>query len=196
MAGKRCILGMSGFGKTTLARQLVRDVPRLLVFDPTEDADALRLDYAAFAGYLEQRWSAPRWRVALWERKYADKFCAWAVVVGKRVASAGGLGVVIDEGDLVARPNAEPDAFRELMARGRHYEIDVIGIARRSTEISRDLTALADTLYVFRTQEPRDVAYLGGIIGIDHARVLPTLQRYEYLEWTPAGCERKQLAVN
>jgi hypothetical protein len=180
-------------GKSTLARRLVADAPRLLAFDPQSEHDGLQLDYRAFAAYLETRWWTERWRVTLYEASEAARFAAWAWVVGKWTQGRG-LVVLIDEADMMAPPMREPAALRELMARGRHHAIDVVAIARRPAEVSRLITSQAAELYCFRIHEPRDVTFLGGIMGAD-AKQLPELQPFEYLRWTPAGTTKLQLAV-
>jgi len=55
---------------------------------------------------------------------------------------------------------------------------------RRPAEISRNITAGANRLYLFRTQEPRDIEYFRSIIG-DRAFELMDVPQYSglYLDY-------------
>jgi len=55
------------------------------------------------------------------------------------------------------------------MRRGRHFGVAVVACTRRPAELSRNVTAFASDMYVFRTQEPRDLVYLTGYLGRDAA---------------------------
>lgn len=189
-ATKQTVLGITGMGKSCLVRQLVADVPRLIAHDPQEDYDTLRVDARGLGDFLEARYQTPRWRVGLYEGGHGAAFCAWAWAIAKR---SPGLVVLIDEADMVAPPNGEPQGFKELCARGRHVDALLLAVARRPTEVSPLIRSQSERLYVFRTQHPPDVAYLAGIMGGDAARVLPTLQRFEFIEWTPAGWHKQTL---
>ena len=50
----RCNFGMRGYGKSTLARAMVRARPRLLVCDPMIEHEALALEIGEFESYIDQ----------------------------------------------------------------------------------------------------------------------------------------------
>jgi len=74
------------------------------------------------------------------------------------------------------------------------------GLHARPAELSRNVTAFASDMYVFRTQEPRDLVYLTGYLGRDAAAVVEELPlpvitsstlTVQYVHWTlRAGASR------
>jgi hypothetical protein len=181
----RCVFGMRGSGKSTLARQLVAEAPRLLVHDPMREHDCLHLELDAFAEFFE-RSPLDRFRVGLCELGAEEEFCAWAWVLGQRVP-AHQLTILLEEADLVAPPGRETPIFRKLIAQGRHYGIAPVAVSRRPAEVSRYLTAQAHELYVFRSQEPKDLTYLRAFIGAEATERVAAFERFEYVRWTDSG---------
>lgn len=182
----RFVCGIRGYGKTTLARQLVAGAPRLLAYDPFGEHDALALDYADLVDYLDYVDSLERFRVGLREAGHEEEFCALALVIGRRLQQeppGRQLVVLLEEADLVARPGQEPPVFQDLVARGRHEGIELVAVSRRPAEVSRLITSQAEYFYVLRAQEPRDVTYLRGYIGEAAAAAAQQLPKFHYLAW-------------
>jgi DNA helicase HerA-like ATPase len=180
----RAILGQRGFGKSTLARALVADRTRLLVFDPMHEHDALPLGWRDFELYteaLDRGGYARGFRIGLIDTiEHEEDFCAWAWEIAGR---CGGLTVLADEADMLAVPGQETEIFRRLVAQGRHYAIEFLACSRRPAELSRYLTGQADELYIFRCQEPRDLAYIRSFCGREAAEQIQELQPFHYLAW-------------
>lgn len=65
--------------------------------------------------------------------------------------------LVLDEADAFSLENAP--CFDYLVRYGRNRNIDLLTGCRRPAEISRNITAGANRVYAFRTQEPRDIEY-------------------------------------
>lgn len=190
----RVVLGMRGFGKTTLVRELVAAEPRMLAYDPLDEHGCLALEWEAFRRYVDANLPSPRFRLALVDdADWSEDFCAIARVLAERQP---GYLLLLEEADLVAAPGQEPPAFKWLMRRGRHFGVAVVACTRRPAELSRNVTAFATEMYVFRTQEPRDLAYLIGYIGRDAAAQVeelpaPVITRdaltVTYVHWTLTG---------
>lgn len=173
-----CVVGRRGTGKTTKARELVADARRLLVHDPFAEHDALHLDYGPFCDYLDAS-PLDQYRVALIEGGAEEEFCATAWAIGETYEQRGdrdGFTVLLEEADLVAQPGRETPVFRRLCAQGRHYAIRLFACSRRPAEVSRLLTSQAAEFYVFQMQEPKDMTYLGGLLGKDVAGEAAELQ--------------------
>lgn len=85
--------------------------------------------------------------------------------------------LVVEEASLYCSPTLLPDEVAQLIRYGRHQEIDQVYVARRPSELHRDLTANADVLVTFRQQEPRDLIYLRSFYGRE-ADELPRLPDY------------------
>lgn len=77
----------------------------------------------------------------------------------KSLDTPGNL-LLLDEIDLLAGAHGYLHSWvREAVHYGRHLGISIIGCARRPANIHRDLTALATTVYLGQTTEPRDLDY-------------------------------------
>ncbi len=190
----RCVLGVRGHGKSTVARQLVRDRRRLLVYDTRREHEALPLSFTDFERYVDavaaDGFSRP-FRVAMTDIGFEEDFCAIAWTVGERLTALRGhdargteLTVFLDEADQVAQPGREMPIFKRLASQGRHNGIELVACARRPVELSRLLTANADDLVLCRTQEPDDVRYLRSIIGDDAGAAVSELPRFECVRWS------------
>lgn len=179
-----------------MARQLTAAAPRVLAYDPFSEHDALPLDYHDLVDYLDYAESLGAFRVGLEEAGHEEDFCALAIALGRRLQQEcppGGLLVLLEEADLIARPGQEPPVFQDLVARGRHAGIELVAVSRRPAEVSRLITSQAEYFYVFRTQEPRDVVYLRGYIGEAAAGAAQQLSAFRYVAWR--GGEWSEIAL-
>jgi hypothetical protein len=70
---------------------------------------------------------------------------------------ANGGTLILDECDGFNISNAP--CFDWLIRYGRNRNIDLITGCRRPAELSRNITAGANKLFIFQTQEPRDIEY-------------------------------------
>jgi hypothetical protein len=179
----RCIFGMAGHGKTTLARQLVAGERRLLAWDPDGEHDVLRLQWDDFCAFMDRE--PATFRVGLQDDDdLAEHFCAVAWELGAERASGTRLVVLMEEADEVAIPGQEPPIVKRLIRRGRHHGIEVVACSRRPAEVSRRLTSQARELYLFSTQEPKDLTYLRTFVGPEPTEAVAQLGRFEYVHWT------------
>lgn len=183
------LLGKSGSGKSTQARYLSRTARRVLAHNPngevygpewTATADRRELiELLADPGACRINWTGAAVARSERERMAAFEFanrCAWA---------CGNLTIVWDEVDTFTGDGLTPIAYRIVNA-GRHRGLRVLACSRRPFRVPRDLSANATRIIVFRMTEPRDVAYLRSIAG-ESADVLPTLWRFQALDWTEYG---------
>jgi hypothetical protein len=204
----RVVLGMAGYGKSSLTRQLIAGAERLVALDPKEEYDALALSWDDFCAYVD-RMPLDRFRVSCLEADRGEEVCAIAYAVGEIVAERSGarVTVLLEEADLVAPPGREPAAFKKLVAQGRMFTgrrggIDLITVVRRPPEISKLVRAMMNELYIFRTQDADDLVELRGFIGDDAAALVAAFKHptdnggiAEYVHWTPRSWTRGQLAV-
>ena len=83
----------------------------------------------------------------------------------------GGGTLVLDEVDCFS-VSAAP-CYDQLIRYGRNRNIDLITGCRRPAELSRNITAGANKLFVFQTQEPRDVDYYEStVLGADAEKLM------------------------
>lgn len=86
--------------------------------------------------------------------------------------------LVLDEADAFSLDQAP--LFDWLVRYGRNRNVDLLTGCRRPAEISRNITAGANRLYMFRTQEPRDIEYFRQVFG-DRAFELMEVEPYSGL---------------
>jgi hypothetical protein len=192
----RLFLGKGGSGKSTLARHQIGDAPRVLICDPNgetswaEGADVIdeRADLARAA--MTPRWRIC-WRGMIGAKSPAETREAWDWA--NRVAlAAGDCLIVWDETDILCAGGALPQAAYRIVNAGRHSGVRLYACARRPYRLPRDLSANAARLIVFRSTEPRDLAYLREVIGEEAAARLPHLAPYHALDWTETGTVKEK----
>ena len=88
--------------------------------------------------------------------------------------------LVIDEADGFNIYSAP--CFSELIRYGRNKGVHILTGCRRPAELDRNITAGANCIYIFQTQEPRDIEYFSKtLIGKQHAESLKNLPDYHGL---------------
>jgi hypothetical protein len=91
------------------------------------------------------------------------------------------LTVLIEEADLRCSPQYMVPALDKLIRYGRHWGVSIVALARRPAEISRHLTAQADTIVSFQTVEPRDLDFFRARCSDAFAELLPRLEPYAWV---------------
>jgi DNA helicase HerA-like ATPase len=155
------ILGMKGSGKSTLAREIVMTRERVLVIDASgeyEDLPGAIVVYGArnASERLIELKDKQRW-ILVASDLLDDEETMHLLAVAFEVPS---IMIVLEEASLYCDPYRLPDEISRIIRYGRKREIDMIIIARRPSEINRELTAQSDIVVSFKQMEPIDVSYL------------------------------------
>lgn len=87
--------------------------------------------------------------------------------------------LILDEADGFSITNAP--CFDQLVRYGRNRNVDLITGCRRPAEISRNITAGANQIFAFRTQEPRDIDYFSSTVFGERAEELMRVEPYSGL---------------
>jgi DNA helicase HerA-like ATPase len=176
------VIGKRGSGKSYLVKHLTREARRLVIYDIiTEYKHGVcfgaedRVDCLAFWHKVYKG----SFRIIYRPLKVKDEI-DW---IAKGVFILGNITFVIEEIDAVCTAWIMPDALNCCVQRGRHKNIELIGVTPAPFGINRDLTRQAKRIYVFNTNEPKDLDYLSMLLGGDVKRIVPALGSYEFLEW-------------
>jgi len=181
------VFGKRGSGKTVKARNEVRGHDRVLFYD------TLGHDYTD--GVVLE--SLPELK-DFWLRVYRGSFRIvyrpvdpqedFAEVCGL-VYAAGDMAFVVEEVDMFFRGDVTCSEFRHIIQRGRHQEIELIGVTQRPKGFGRLLTSQVETFYMFKTSEPVDLDYFRERVGQEVADILPTLEQYHYVKYADSSGE-------
>jgi len=98
------------------------------------------------------------------------------------VIACKNLTLVVEELDIYCRQGRTCPEFFEIIRRGRHHNIELIGVSQRPHGFGRDLTSQAKEFYIFNTREPKDVAYLKDYFGEYLVSKVEQLQEFEYVK--------------
>jgi DNA helicase HerA-like ATPase len=159
------IFGRKGSGKSTLVGQITSDHRRVFVFDSMGEYDETRgfvvcYGLAECARAMVELRRSPLFRLSLRVDRVEDflKLLRIAYEIPDTL-------LVIEETSLYCSPSRLPDDLSRLVRYGRHRKLNIVFVARRPSEIHRELTAQSDVIVTFRQHEPRDVDYLKSFIG-------------------------------
>jgi len=184
--------GQKGSGKSTLVREIMLDRERVFFVDTVGEARAadgfeIVFGFEPCVNAMLAAAKRERFRLALRCQHTDDmlKLCTMAYEVPRQLT-------VVEETSFYCSPSYLPPELSTLIRYGRHREIDQFYVARRPSEIHRDLTANSDLVVSFHQHEPRDVAYLRAIGG-PQAEAVRALPKYRVLAW--GDLERAPLAV-
>jgi len=177
------VMGKRGSGKSVLTKFLIRNVNRLVVYDiMTEYVEGVTFD------------DIERQRLAVfWALVYKQDFrivyrpmqpkeeIEW---IAEAVFALGDLTFVVEEIDSICTPFDIPLPMQAIIQRGRHKNVEMIGVTPAPFGIHRDLTRQAKDIFVFKTTEPRDVQYLQRLLGSRIEHKLAALEQYEFIHWS------------
>lgn len=106
-------------------------------------------------------------------RNYFDTVC--------RIVMAGGnLAFIVDEVDMYFKNGDPGEAFGDVIRRGRHHDVELIGITQRPRQMG-ELRSMANVLYIFETHEPSDLAYFRQAFSEKLIEMIKRLKQYEYV---------------
>lgn len=160
------IMGQKGSGKTTLAMEIIESRPRVLVIDPSGEYEEMKgaivvMGAEDAANSLNELQEKPRFLLVASDLLDDDETMDLLAVA----FTIPNILIVIDECSLYCDPHSLPEDIARLIRYGRKKEIDLIFIARRPSEIHRELTAQSDLVVTFRQMEPIDITYLRARAG-------------------------------
>jgi hypothetical protein len=181
-----CIFGKRGTGKTWLAHKLIRGKTRLIIFDPLRQFQGGKefervpemVRFCREGGFREDK-KLP-FVVIYRPRQAREEF----PYVARLAFEVGSLCLLAEEISWAISPAKMDPAIEALIRYGRHKDVELIGISRRPPEVNRDLTSNANEVYIFRTHEPRDIAYFREVLGYEAADSLPNLPEFTPYIWS------------
>ncbi len=176
----RLIFGKRGCGKTKLAQSLIAPQPRVIVYDTLgEYTDGVLIDQQETLGLFWLKVYRHQFRIVYQPLDPEGEF-DWCC---RLVWECGHVTFLVEELDRYAKPLGMSLALKEIVQRGRHREIELIGVTQRAANIDRLITSQAKEMFIFNTTEPRDIDYFKDTIGSDVTELLADLKEFEFVRW-------------
>ena len=203
-----CVYGATGSGKSTCAKALLKDRPKVVVFDPMGEyggrkgwISARTIEDAERA--MARQWARGPVRVAyVCPSGREDEAAALADLCwraqGRFPADPRPLTLVLEEANR-AYPNKRlppsAAALDVVTLQGRHRGISLLVISQRPALISTDLRGQATRLNVFQLPGPHDRRAVDEVCdGV--AGPLRSLARYEFIRIEGVRFERWRTLKN
>lgn len=195
------IFGASGSGKTTKALSIIKNVNRLIVFDPLDEfgykfakfTDVKSLTKAIIKNYatgFKVRF-VPNLGQA---KKQLSEICVFLKLLqsGYKINKLSSLVTLyVDELDLgfpLNESRADPEnGFYYLCCRGRHYGINIVGVSQRMSLVDLPFRANLSDMYIFRLADFNDIKSACAMIGNQYKSQIQSLQNYKYIYKNPHG---------
>jgi AAA+ ATPase superfamily predicted ATPase len=178
------VLGRRGCGKTTIIKEKIENISRLVILDTLAEFDNgdIISDPIEFINELS-RLKDGYFQIVF--RPFEIEPLKAFDIVAKSSWIVGDMLSVIDEIDLIASPISIPFELSRNLRYGRHRGLSMIAASRRAAEIPRLLTSQSDEIISFNQSEPRDIQYLASCCGNQFAEMTSNLQRFQYLQFDP-----------
>ena len=168
------VYGKTGTGKTSLAQKIIAEKKRVIIIDPKDEYE----DGLIFSNLLDLfqfmiSYNPKEFKfICRFESDLEHEYLFSLCQVIEDVL------LVVEEAEIYISPFAKSSTFLDLCRYGRHHNISILGIARRSSELSINFRSLVTRLISFKQTEPRDLKIMEEL-GFKDIDKLP---EYEYQE--------------
>lgn len=147
------VLGMTGEGKTTKAKELALEFPRRIYLDTNEEYDGTIVrSYSDFDAFIRAHNNDESFSLCCrfdFAREYEGVVeAAWWI---------GNVCLIAEECEAYISPRDPDSPMNRIINRGRHRNVSVIAIGRRQTELSRVIRAQGTRFISFRQNLPQDI---------------------------------------
>lgn len=175
-----CVFGKRGSGKTTIIKGSLEELPGpVVVIDVLGNFDSDEYiqtdDLGDCVDYVTDYARDPKGKIKVFVLKTPDPDLATEYMSSILWELHGGT-LVLDEVDSITYQKGS--CFDQLIRYGRNRNVNIITGCRRPAELSRNITAGANKIYVFQTQEPRDIDYFKSTVLGEKAKNLNILSQY------------------
>lgn len=173
------IFGKRGSGKTTIIRGNLDSMPGpvvvLDVLGNFENSGIVTNKTSEIISLIQDYKKDPRDKEKIFVLRCQDPDLAIEYISASLYESGGGT-LVLDEVDAITY--VKGSCFDQLIRYGRNKGVHIVTGCRRPAELSRNITAGANKIYVFQTQEPRDIDYFKSTVLGEKAKNLNILPQF------------------
>lgn len=183
------VLGKTGSGKTTWARNYIKTLSRVIVAEAGYNEFDI-IPCPTFDSLIDKIEKEDKGGRGIFRVSYTPLYHEQPMMFDVARCTKN-VHLVIEEADRYDDPRS-CEEYDEIISRGRHYGVSIIGISLYPAKIPASLRSQASRVICFRQHEPKDVKYFYDVIG-EAADQLPTLGQFEFLDWTPTGLTKGKL---
>jgi len=174
----KLIFGKRGSGKTVLAQSLIKDQARWLVYDTLGEYETGVI--VEDLPTLKSFWKEVYWQKFKIIYQPLDPEGEFDTIC-ELVWECQNMTFLVEEVDRYSRPLAMSLPMKEVVQRGRHRSIELIGVTQRPHIVDRLITSQAKEMFIFSTTEPRDIQYFKDTIGGNVEDKIVELKEYEFV---------------
>lgn len=172
------IFGQKGYGKTSLARGLMRNVKRgvildTLMYEYTEEDGVICVTYEDVLNELKRIATAKEESFSIVAR------CPEDVRFFNLLDGLENTTFLIEEMDTFSDLHNIPESIAMHYKYGRHKQNNMIALSRHAQEISPEIRKQSDVVISFRQEEPNVLKYLA-MTNYILTKKLPALKKGEY----------------
>lgn len=181
----KIIIGKPGSGKSKKALNLVKECRRVLIFDTLGHDYSDGVVFYDLAG-LKAFWRsvyAKSFRIIYRPLNDIEEFDE----VCKLVWACRDMTFLAEELDTFCPNGKSIPSFIRILKRGRHRDIHFIGITQRPMGINRNVTAMANEVFVFNTDEPGDLDYFKDRLSAEAVEKIIALEPYQWIRFENRG---------
>lgn len=176
------VIGKRGSGKSYLVKKMIADEKKLFIWDLMSEYEQGVIFEQETLTKMCQFWQDHYRRPHRIIYRPLNPKAEMDFIAGC-IYSLGDITFVVEEIDAICSTFDMPEVFHAIVQRGRHKNITLIGVTPAPYGIHRNLTRQAKEIYVFNTNEPRDIQYLSNLLGVAIADKIQNLNQYEYVLW-------------
>jgi len=185
------VFGIRGTGKSYFVKHhLLPQYDRRIIYDTqSEYTDGIIFeDFEGLKDFWAKQYDKP-FKIIFRPIKH-DNFLQLCDLV----YLCGNMAFIIEELDLTAGTFDNDTEFLSLIKRGRHRNVDIIGISQRPFGINRNITSQAKEIYSFAQLEPRDIDYLRYYLG-ESAILIKELKKFHFYYWQYSDMQGYKIMV-
>lgn len=170
------IYGKTGSGKSTLAKKILKKYDRVIICDARAEYDGVIVD--CFEDFLNYVLNKEKFTVCCRFDEDLDYDYLF-----KSIYEVGNVLLLLEEAEIYISPYVKRSDFLKLVKYGRHRDINILGVARRTSELSLDFRSQVDVIYTFKQTETKDLKILSDLgFNIDKVQALNEFE-FEMLEY-------------
>jgi len=189
------LMGTTGSGKTYKMNELMKDVPRVFLFDLMADKHfenwGVLCEDCESAVHLARQTEKFHIRMQFAEPERFNFMCKLLVKRPMGHEAFPNTLIVVDEIAMFCSPQWMPESLSDLVRLGRHTNAQLIATTQRPPDIHPFIRSQAKEWYLFQMHEERDLDVFKR--RVPNVEQLINLQQGAFILWLPQQMKKSSL---